>query len=447
MNENSDDKTFLERKLGFTETLSIIINRIIGSGIFRTPAPIMLLAGSVTMFYFVWVFGAIFTMLSALCYAEMVALIPSSGGPYAFLRAAYPPYVAFIRGWAMFFVSETGAIAAVSLFFAETLKLLFGINQFTLAIPLIAISLIWTLTIANTRGIVFSGKLQNISSLLKIGILVIVIVAGFSSGINKENFLQELLPKSLSLTLFLQFGEALRYGLFSYSGWEGATYVAEEVKNPEKNLPRSLISGIALVLILYLIVNSAYINLLPPSLIGQSKGVAVQAIQAKWDNLGVVFISIAILISTFTNVNTQILVKSRTWFAMARDKLFFEPLSKIDQVYHTPNNALYAQALWATALVGFASLNENAYETIIDYFTFTSALFNFLTLYALSIIRKKIFKAGPHYKTWGYPITWVLALTIQGAFLLITLITAPIPSLTGITLTLSGFIYFYFKKK
>jgi len=441
--QSHEDTSELERKLGLKETLSIVVNRIIGSGIFRTPAPIMFITASVSMFYGVWILGGIATILGALCYAELVAMMPKSGGPYVYLKAAYPPVVTFLRGWAMFFVSETGSIAAVALFFSETLlSVLFpGISGYFVALT--AIILVFVLTAANSFGIQFSGMLQNIFSLLKILVLVLIVAISFSTGIHAKNFTDPV-DNPLSWAGLLSVFTAMRYGFFAYSGWEGATYVAEEVKKPGKNLPLSLFAGIGLVMMLYLLINTAYLNLLGPVKMGASKGVAVDSMQVVLGTAGALLISFVIMVSTFGNVNTQILVKSRTWYAMARDKLFFAPLAKVSTSYKTPNNALIAQAVWASVLILFSAMAENAYEAVIDFFSFTSSVFNVLTFASVFILRKKYPDMVRPYKVWGYPFTLIIVLIIQGMFMFTTLYTAPQPSVLGILLTLTGLVYYKF---
>lgn len=438
-----EEKTELERKLGLQETLSIVINRIIGSGIFRTPAPIMFITASVSLFYGVWIVGGIATILGALCYAELVAMMPRSGGPYVFLKAAYPPIITFLRGWAMFFVSETGAIAAVALFFSENALNVFTINITNINTAVCAIALVFILTAANSFGVRLSGLFQNIFSFLKVALLLSIIAVSLSNGIKADNF-QSAIDSPLSWAGVVSIFTALRYGFFAYSGWEGATYVAEEVKNPRKNLPRSLFFGIGIVMLLYLLINTAYLNLLGPEQMGASKGVAVDAMKVVLGSVGAVLVAAAIMVSTFGNVNTQILVKSRTWYAMARDKLFFNSLSRIHPKYKTPNHSLFAQAAWACLLIICATFATSAYEAVIDYFSFTSSVFNVLTFASVYVLRKKYPDVSRPYKTWGYPITLILVLLIQGTFMIVTLVTAFLPSLLGVLLTLTGLIYYRF---
>jgi amino acid transporter len=438
-----EEKTELERKLGLSDTLSIVINRIIGSGIFRTPAPIMFIAGSVSMFYGVWILGGIATILGALCYAELVAAMPRAGGPYVFLKASYPPVVTFLRGWAMFFVAETGAIAAVSLFFAETLLSFMPQLLQTINVALAAIGIVLMLTMANSMGLKLSSMLQNIFSVAKVLVLLLILLFSFNSGWHTEHFIQD---KEISLegwSGILAIMTAMRYGFFAYSGWEGATYVAEEVKNPRKNLPLSLFIGIFLVMFLYLLVNTAYLNLLSPEEIAGAKVVAIDAMKIAIGPLAAVFVGIAIMTSTFGNVNTQIMVKSRTWYAMARDRLFFSPLANLHPKYKTPNNSLYAQAAWAIVLIVFASFAESAYEAVIDFFSFTSSVFNVLTFLAVYLLRKKYPDIERPYKVWAYPLPLIIVLLIQLTFMVATLITAFYSSLLGILLTATGLIYYH----
>ncbi|MGX5689590.1 APC family permease [Arcticibacter tournemirensis] len=444
-NQLFQEKTELQRQLGLPETLSIVINRIIGSGIFRTPAPIMLITASVSMFYGVWILGGVATILGALCYAELVAMMPKAGGPYVFLKAAFPPVVTFLRGWAMFFVSETGAIAAVALFFSENAVSLFHTGPAKYPVALIAIAVVFMLTLFNSYGIKLSGTLQNIFGLAKIAILVLIVATAFSSGINTANFSSEAATAGPSgWAAVIAIFTAMRYSFFAYSGWEGATYVAEEVKNPSRNLPLSLFGGIGIVMLLYLLINSAYINLLGPAKMGTSTSVAVDSMQIAIGSAGALFVIIAIMVNTFSNVNTQIFVKSRTWFAMSRDQLFFRPLSKVHPRYKTPNYSLYAQAVWASVLILFSTTAKSNYEAVIDYFSFTSSVFNVLTFASVFVLRMKYPDIARPYKTFGYPITLIIVILIQLTFMIVTLITAFIPSLLGIALTATGLIYYKF---
>ncbi len=456
-----------ERKLGLTETLSIVVGRIIGSGIFRTPAPIMAAVGVVSMFYGAWILGGIITILSALLFAELVAMVPRSGGPYVYLRLAYHPMVAFLRGWAMFFVSETASIVAVALVFSS-----YGLGLVAQAQPelladltvssslilrgSIAFVLIWLLTMANCFGVFLSGVIQDIFSIVKIGALLIIAAACFGSSPDFSHFGMEVMsnpdpnaPEAGSLAALFA---ALRYSFFAYSGWEGATYVAEEVKQPEKNLPRSLFLGIGTVMVLYLLVNTAYLVQLSPQEMVENKAVAVQSMTNAVGIVGAVLVGLAIMISTFGNVSSQVLVKSRTWHAMARDGLFFRFLGNLSPTYRTPNRALIFQGFWASCLLTMAVVAElvhsdpakdTLYETIIDFFSFTSTIFNILTLASVAVLRHKLPDLPRPFKVPYLSAVLGLVMILQLAFLFYTLVDALVPSLLGLALTLTGLVYWY----
>ncbi|TFH38368.1 MAG: amino acid permease, partial [Chrysiogenales bacterium] len=438
--------------------VSIVLGRIIGSGIFRTPGPIMAMVSCTSLFALVWIVGGLVTIFHAVCYAELVAMMPRSGGPYVYIKAAYGPMWAFLRGWAMFFVSETGAIAAVALVFAEYLneiwKVFFLVPLGHVTEIMIALAIIWILTAINCFGVFISWVFQNIFSSIKILAIGVIIGVSFAARGSFGNFINPFFPESFSWTTILAVGAALRLSFFAFSGWEGATYIAEEVKNPRKNLPLSLLLGIAGVMVLYLGTNSAYLYQLPVATISESQGIAADAMKAAMGGAGGILISIAVMISTFGNVSTQVLVKARSWQAMARDGLFFRGLDRLHARYKTPNRALITQALWASVVLVvlmccYLSLGikpGRSYETIIAYFSATGAIFNIMTIYSIFIFRKKYPDAKRPYRAWLYPFSIIAVLVILVTYLLITLITAFVPSLIGIVLTLTGLAYYFGKR-
>jgi amino acid transporter len=460
----SDDAVFNEqtdykRDLGLVESVSIVIGRIIGSGIFRTPGPIMALVSCTSLFGLVWIIGGVVTICHAVCYAELVAMMPRSGGPYVYIKTAYGPVWAFLRGWAMFFVSETGAIAAVALVFAEYLNEIWKIffnDPYTHVIEIIiALAIIWILTAINLFGVYISGVFQNVFSAVKIIAIGIIIGICFTADGSFGHYTSPFLPETYSWATVLAVGAALRLSFFAFSGWEGATYIAEEVKNPRRNLPLSLMLGISGVLALYIGTNSAYLYQLPVSAMSVSHGIAADAMKAAIGGAGGILISVAVMISAFGNVSTQIMVKARSWQAMARDGLFFHRLIDLHATYRTPNNALIAQAAWASVMLlsllfvylCFNIRSDTSYVTIIAFFSATGAIFNIMTIYSLFIFRKKYPHVNRPYRAWLYPFSVIFVLIVMVLYLGITLITAFIPSLLGLALTASGLIYYWRKKK
>ena len=454
--------TKYKKDLGLKESTAIVISRIIGSGIFRTPAPIMALVGCTSLFGLVWVIGGIITIFGAVIYAELTAMLPKSGGPYVFLKEAYGPYIAFIRGWAMFFVSETASIVAVALVFTEYVNAIWEITSgtpFNLLVTFtIALITIWVLTSINLFGVSLSGKFQVIFGLTKIvavGAIIGMTLTSFSTG-NSQNFVSPLWPETFGWHTVLAVGAALRYSFFAFSGWEGSTYMAEEIKQPQKTLPLSLFLGISGVMLLYLGANMGYLFQLDVNAIIKEKWVATAAMKVVLGATGGILISIAVAINAFGNISTQILCKSRTWHAMARDGLFFEKFRELHPRFNTPNNALVGQGIWATVLLVFAVLSTyyqsgmagtNTYEIIIDFFSATSTIFNLLTFGAIYVLRKKWPDKDRPYRALFYPWSMIIVLLLYSAFLIITLITAFVPSLAGIVITASGTLYYLKKVK
>jgi amino acid transporter len=444
------DSTEYKRDLGLIEAVSIVIGRIIGSGIFRTPAPIMALVGCTSLFGLVWVLGGVVTIFGAVVYAELAAMMPRSGGPYVYLKMAYGPFWAFLRGWAMFFVSETASIAAVALIFGEYLNALWKVafqNSFSqITLYFVALATIWLLTAINLFGVSLSGKIQNLFGAIKvvaIGGIIGVSFTSWSTG-SWSNFSSPMFPESFDGSTFLAVGAALRYAFFAFSGWEGATYIAEEVKNPRKNLPLSLFIGIAGVMVLYLGANAAYIFQIPAGEIANSKWVATDAMEVALGATGGILISVAVMFNTFGNVSTQILCKARAWQSMARDGMFFKKFAVLSKKHKTPNNALIGQGLWATVLLTFAVSAANSYETIIDFFSATSTVFNLAVFASIYVLRKKYPDVKRPYKAWLYPWSLIIVFVIYSVFFVITLMTTLIPSLIGLGLTSTGSIYYYF---
>ena len=294
--------TDYKKNLGLKESTSIVVSRIIGSGIFRTPAPIMALVGCTSLFGLVWVLGGIITIFGAVVYAELTAMIPKSGGPYVFLKEAYGPYIAFLRGWAMFFVSETASIVAVSLVFTEFINAIFEIitgTSFGL-FPTFLLSLItiWALTTINLYGVKTSGKFQVVfgaTKIIAVGGIIGITLTGFSTG-NLAHFSNPFWPEEFGWSTILAVGAALRYSFFAFSGWEGATYMAEEVKDPGKTLPLSLFLGIFGIMLLYLGANLGYLYQLDVEAIKQNKWVATKAVEVVLGASGGILISIAVAV-------------------------------------------------------------------------------------------------------------------------------------------------------
>ena len=310
----------------------------------------------------------------------------------------------------------------------------------------------------NLFGVSISGKFQvffGFTKIVAVGGIIGITLTGFSTG-NISHFSDPFWPEEFGWHTILAIGAALRYSFFAFSGWEGATYMAEEVKEPGKTLPLSLLLGISGIMILYLGANIGYIYQLDIETIKENKWVATKAVQTVLGASGGILISIAVAINAFGNISTQILCKGRSWHAMARDGLFFDYFKNLHPVYATPNNALIGQGIWATILLIGAitstyyqsgSQGNNTYEIIIDFFSATSTVFNILTFGSIYILRKKLNNVHRPYKAFLYPWSMVIVLFLYTSFLILTLITAFVPSIVGFFLTATGTIYYLKKVK
>ena len=382
------------------------------------------------LFFLAWIIGGFTSYLGSLCYAELVALLPHSGGPYAYLKAAYPEVVTFLRGWAMFFVSETASIVAVAVVFSEYGAILWeksmGLSPSRVVQGGAALALIWLFTFANCLGIVLSGLVQKMLSFLKIFALIMMSTLFLGVGGDSAHLQEHFWPAQWGWATLIALGQAMRYTFFAYSGWEGASYIAEEVRKPQRTLPLSLFMGIGLVMCIYLLVNAGYVHQLgAEQIVIERKNIAAASMESVLGMTGAVLLAAFVMLSTAGNVSTQILVKARTWYAMARDGLFFKAAAKLSPRFQTPNAALGLQAGWASVLLFYSLSLENSYEAMIDFFSFTSTLFNLLTFAAVGVLRYKMPKAQRPFRTPFLWLTLSIVLLIQFCFLLITLYDRP----------------------
>lgn len=423
-------------KLGLFDATTIVAGNMIGSGIFIVSSDMARSVGSAGWILFLWLLTGIITIIAALSYGELAGMMPNAGGQYVYIKTAYNRLTAFLYGWTAFTVVQTGVIAAVAVAFAkftavflpwfspENILIDIGFLKISSA-QLLAIASIIFLTIMNSRGIQNGKWIQLIFTSAKIIALLSLILLGISVGLNSEVFLnnfknswdafsvdQQGMVKSIGgIGLVTALGVAIIGPLFSSDAWNNVTYIAGEIKEPQKNIPRSLILGTLLVTLLYILANVAYLCLLPIK--GDPNGIDVfqRGIQfATNDRVGtaaasmifgstaVFLVAALIMISTFGCNNGLILAGARLFQAMAKDGLFFKKAEKLNR-FNVPSNALYFQAIWASALC-----LSGTYGDLLDYSTFASLLFYIVTIVGLFILRIKQPNAHRPYKALGYPI-------------------------------------------
>jgi APA family basic amino acid/polyamine antiporter len=441
----------LHRRLGVFSATTIIVGSMIGSGIFIAPS---IMAGYVATpgtWLGLWFIGGGLTLLGALAYAELCAMMPHAGGQYVFLREAFGKVVAFLYGWTLFLVIQTGFNAAVAIAFAKFLGgvgLRVGENDLVLSLgawslsraQLVAVGVIALLTWVNARGVRDGALVQNVFTVLKVGAIGLLVAVGFASG--KGSFANfsplvggALGPAGLKMGLLAAMGVAMSKALFAYDAWNTVTFVAEEVREPEKSLPRALVLGTVVTTLAYTAACAVYLYVLPldrmAAVVENRVGADVAGVIL--GGAGVTLVSIAILISTFGCVNGLILGGARVLFAMARDGLFFPAAGRIDAARHTPRGALVLQGIWSVVLA-----LSGSYDRLLTYVTFASLAFNALTVVGLFVLRRTRASMPRPYRTWGYPVTPAAYLVGAVFFLVYIFIGDPVDSSLGVGLVALG---------
>src|ERR1700723_3848949 len=420
------------RGLGLFDSVMVVVGVMIGSGIFIVSADMSRQIGSAGWLLVAWLFTGVLTIAGALSYGELAAMMPRAGGMYIYLRESFSPLWGFLYGWTLCTVIQTGTIAAVAIAFAR----FSGGYAFSLSsAQLVAIGVIAILTWTNSRGLQYGKVVQNVFTVGKTIALLILIALGLTLGWNaaavRENFsnawtargvspLTAGLSATTAFGLFVAICVAQTGSLFSADSWHDITFTAGEVKNPRRNLPLSLAIGTGIVITLYLLANVAYLVPLPLVAIqhAPSDRVATAMLQTIFPTLGAALMAAAIMVSTVGTVNALTLAGARTYYAMARDGLFFQSAGTLNSA-RVPAWALLIQGLWAAFLVLPRTYNTatqsygNLYSDLLDYIISAALIFYILTIAGVFRLRIKKADADRPYRAFGYP--WLPALYIIGA--------------------------------
>lgn len=480
--EQETKKTF-RQSLGLFDATMIVVGSMIGSGIFIVSADIARTLGSPMYLLLTWVVTGIITIIAALSYGELAAMMPKAGGQYVYLKESYNPMVGFLYGWTLFMVIQTGTVAAVAVAFAKFTgvllpvfsekNILLGINGFQLsAAQLLAIASLVILSFINYRGIENGKVMQLMFTITKILALAGLIIAGLvvatGSGFWSANFsdMWKASTSTLSgndikifelggLGLLTAFGVAMVGSLFSSDAWNNVTFIAGEIKNPKRNIPLSLFWGVLIVTAIYLLANVAYLSLLPlhgdpsaPDAIGRgiqfatSDRVGVAAASQIFGQSAAIIMAVLIMISTFGCNNGLILSGARVYYAMANDGLFFKGVSKLNK-YAVPGIALIFQCIWASVLC-----LSGKYGDLLDYVVSAVLIFYILTITGIFILRKKKPDAERPYKAFGYPLLPALYIIIALSICICLFIYKFDNTWPGFLIVIVGIpVYFIMRKK
>ena len=413
---------------------------------------------SASLILLAWLFGGLHALSGALAYAELGASMPRAGGQYVYLREAYGPFCGFLFGWVSFMMYLTGIIAALGVGFAEYVGYFIpslGMANvfFETEVPLpgwsfhyslstghlTALVLIVFLTMVNYRGVIFSKYITNVSSVIKIAALGLFILFGLW-GENPQPIDFRINAQDIDFgQLVVAFGVALIAVSWAFAGWEEVSFVAGEVKEPSRNLPRALILGTASVTVLYLLVNYIYLKALP---VGEMAGVVrvgEAAANVLFGETGAVLLSTAVVIAIVGALNGSVLVGPRVYFAMARDGLFFKRAAEVHPKYRTPGQAVVLQAIWACVLT-----LSGTFEDLITFVTFANLMLWIAGAAAVFTLRRKLPDLPRPYKAWGYPLVPLLFIAGSAGILVNMLFETPGESISGLALTALGIPAYYF---
>jgi APA family basic amino acid/polyamine antiporter len=479
------------RGLGLLDSTMIVAGSMIGSGIFIVSGGISKQVGAPGWLLVVWLVTGLLTMMAALSYGELAAMMPKAGGQYVYLREAFSPMWGFLYGWTLFLVIQTGTIAAVAVGFARYLGILvpsvgeeryliapihlFGSYAISLSTAqVVAVLMIVLLTFMNTRGLKLGKLVQNsfttakLAALFGLIVLGVIIGLGWHSEIGRANFgnfwgvrgaLDDFgggLTAAASFGLFVGICVAQTGSLFSADAWNNITFTAGEVKDPKRNIPLALAFGTGIVITLYLLANVAYLVTLPFEKIQGASRVASDTANVIFPGKGAVIMAVAFLISTFGCNNGLILAGARAYYAMARDGLFFKKSGMLNHK-HVPGWGLLIQGIWAAVLVlprtvkydaaGAVTGYGNLYGNLLDYVISAALIFYILTIAGIFRLRQTRPNADRPYKAFGYPVVPALYIVGAAVILIVLFIYQTATTWPGLIIVLTGIpAYFIWKK-
>jgi APA family basic amino acid/polyamine antiporter len=438
------------------DAAAIIVSNVIGGGILFTPPQVAESVPSALLFLSTWVAGGLLAFSGAMAYAELAAVRPRAGGEYVYLREAFGPLAAFLTGWTSYVAGFSGAIATSAVVLAFYLGRFFpaaGNSTPFFTVPLVpglfalrfspqalvAVAAIFGMAWIHLRGVGPGRVVGNVLATLKVSALLLFVAFGVSVGAGEVANLRQTGQVAPSGWLL-----ALIPVMFTYSGWNAASYVAEEIREPGRNVPRALAIGTGAVIAIYLMLNALYLYVVPVKELAQ---VSVSMLDFVADRLlgptaGNIMAAVSI-VSLLASISAMTFAGPRVYFAMARDGVFFQAAASIHPRYHTPAAAILAQAIWSSLLV----LSAQA-EALVNYTGFAIVLFSGLAVLALFVLRAREPHADRPYRAWGYPVAPGIYAVASAAILLNGLYGKPGPTGAGALIILAGIpLYFLFRSR
>lgn len=459
----------LVRSLSLGAATILVVSSVIGSGVYKKVAPMSAELLSPDLVLWAWVLAGVISLCGALSNAEIAGMMADSGGEYVYFRRIYGRFMAFLWGWSTFAVIKTAAVASIAYVFSQSVNAIIPLPhlpesieniQFIVFKPFenagvkgLTILLIVLLTYLNTRGLKGAAALSTWITRLVIGGLLAIVISGLLFGggsfSNIGTPATTYVDHSWTDGAFIKaMFTALLAAFWAYEGWNTVGFIGGEIKNPNRNLPLALFSGMMIIIGAYVIVNFTYLYVLPiDQLVGvhQAKNdiAAVAVVRHYAGDIGAMLISVIIALTTLGCTNATILMPPRVYYAMAKDGLFFPRAAEIHPVYNTPNPALWMQGVWACLLV-----LSGSFDQLTDMLIFAAFFFYGATAFGVFIMRRREPGAERPYKVWGYPLVPALFVLFCAALIVITCFTHPREAGLGIVLMLTGVpLYFRWNKK
>ena len=456
-------------KLGLFTAIMIVMSSMIGSGIFKKIAPMSEELGSGGLILICWLVAGLITLLGSATNAEVAGLIAEPGGQYVYFKKMYGNAFAFLYGWSCFSVIQSASIASIGYVFSESVNAIIplprlsgSIESFTIlglftpftnfGVKALTIFTIIFLTAANYIGVVIGGYINNIFTILKVLGILIIIVLGLTISNGQVGNIGPLLESpnaeySSSLGLFGAMFAAMLGAFWAYDGWNNIGYLGGEVKNPKRNIPIALFSGVSIVIVIYMITNFTFLYIMPVDEIieianTENSIIAVEVVRKFLGMEGAFFISVLIMIATFGTTNGSVLASPRVYFAMARDKVFFRSAEKCHSRFKTPHVSLLIQGVWSSVLV-----LSGTFDQLTDMLIFASFIFYGSGAFGVFVLRKKMKDTHRPYKVFGYP--WIPGIFIVFCLVLVvvTIIQNPRDAGIGLILVLIGLPLYYLWKR
>ena len=404
-----------KQTLSLFDAITMIVGLIVGAGIFGTPSIVAGAIGSESLLIGLWIAGGVFSIIGALCYAELATAFPSAGGEYHFLQRAFGPKLAFLYGWARMTVIVAGSIAVFAYLFGDYMTRVVNLGAYSSAIW--AALVVGALTIVNYLGIREGKATQNLFTVLEVSGLVLIVVAGLILAPAPAAPVAAAAGASGPWYMGAGVATAMLFVLFTYGGWNDAAYISAEVRDRDRNMVRALLFAISLVAFLYVLVNLAYLKGLGYDAMARSDAVAADLLKAVWGSTGEKVISVMIAIAALTSVNGSIIVGARSNFALGRDWPVLGFLGRWDEASGSPRSAIVFQGIVALALVAFGAIQNAGFKGLVEYSLPVFWGFFMLTGIALFVLRAREPNAPRPFRVPGYPVIPAIFVLVCGYLL------------------------------